>query len=124
MKKLVPLLVAVFIYVTSYSQTEEQLSHLDNYYSKSQVEWNIPGMAVAIVNRDSIVFSKGYGFANLKSKTKVDGNTLFSIASNTKAFIATALAKLVEQGKLSRIEIWEDDSELHSNINNLALCLL
>ena len=104
MKKLFPLLVAIFIALTSYSQTKEQIEYLDNYYSKSQSEWNIPGIAVSIVNRDSIVFSKGYGYANLNEKTEVDSNTLFAIASNTKAFIAAALAQLVEKEKINWID--------------------
>ena len=97
-------LVATLFFATSYSQTESQLELLDTYYSKSQQEWNVPGMAIAIVKNDSVIFSKGYGYANLKKKTKVDGNTLFAIASNSKAFTATALAQLVEQGKID----WND----------------
>lgn len=61
-------------------------------------------MAIAIVNSDSIVFSKGYGFSNIENQTKVDGNTLFAVASNSKAFTATAIAKLVEERKLN----WDD----------------
>ena len=105
MKKLILLsLIVSLCYTTIYSQTESQLQHLDNYYSKSQQEWSIPGMAIAIVKNDSIIFSKGYGYANIKKQTKVDGNTLFAIASNSKAFTATAMSQLVEQGKIN----WSD----------------
>jgi len=104
MKKLILLLAVTFFSTTTFTQTHEQLQLLDNYYNKSLQEWNIPGMAIAIVNKDSMVFSKGYGFANIKNKIKVDGNTLFAIASNTKAFTASALAKLAEQDKIS----WKD----------------
>lgn len=104
MKKLILSIVITLFFITAYSQTKEQLSLLDNYYSKALKEWNIPGMAIAIVNKDSIIFSKGYGYTNIKKKTKVDGNTLFAIASNSKAFTATALAQLVEQGKID----WND----------------
>lgn len=88
----------------SFAQTQKQLEHLDSYYEKALVEWNIPGMAIAIVNKDSVIFSKGYGFANIELKQKVDGNTLFAIASNTKAFTASALAQLVEQKQIK----WTD----------------
>ena len=88
----------------AFSQTKEQLNHLDTYYQKVLKEWNIPGMAIAIVKNNSIIFSKGYGYANLEKKTKVDSNTLFAIASNSKAFTATALAQLVEQKKIN----WTD----------------
>lgn len=86
------------------AQTSEQLKHLDSYFQKSIDEWEIPGMAIAITTKDTIVFSKGYGYANIKNKQKVDANTLFAVASNSKAFTASALAKLVEEGKLK----WND----------------
>ena len=105
MNKLTLSLISIFLFTTIHSQTKEQLQHLDEYYSKALKEWNIPGMAIAIVNKDSIVFSKGYGYTNLKKKTKVDGNSLFAIASNSKAFTASALAQLVEQGKID----WNDN---------------
>lgn len=104
MKKITLLFVVIFGLTTSYSQTQDQLRELDAYYQKALDEWHIPGMAVAIVNKDSILFSKGYGYANLNKRTKVDGNTLFAIASNSKAFTASAIAQLVEQGKLN----WND----------------
>ena len=93
-------IVSFFITFLLVAQSKEQLNTLDIYYEKSLKEWQVPGMAIAIVTSDSIIFSKGYGFANLKNKTKVDGNTLFAIASNSKAFTASSLAQLVEQGKL------------------------
>ncbi len=93
-----------FVSITLFSQTKEQLNHLDTYFQKSLDEWQVPGMAIAIVNADSIVFSKGYGFANIIKKTKVDNHTLFAVASNSKAFTAAAIAKLIEEGKLN----WDD----------------
>ena len=97
-------LALLVVTTTLFAQTPQQLHYLDTYFEKSLKEWQIPGMAIAIVNADSIVFSKGYGFANLEKKQPVDGNTLFAVASNSKAFTATAIAKLVEEGKLN----WDD----------------
>ena len=62
------------------------------------------GVAVAVVQDGKIVHAKGYGIASASTKAKVDEHTLFSIASNSKAFTTTALAQLVDQGKLS----WTD----------------
>jgi CubicO group peptidase (beta-lactamase class C family) len=98
------LLLSIFTVAFTFSQTKEQISHLDAYYQKSLDEWHIPGMAIAIVKDGKIVFSKGYGFADLNKKTKVNGNTLFAIASNSKAFTASSIAQLVDQGKLK----WTD----------------
>ncbi len=104
MKKHLLLLVIFAISLPLLSQTTKQLAHLDAYYQKTLDQWHIPGMAIAIIKEDKIIFSKGYGFANIKKKIKVDGNTLFAIASNSKAFTATALAQLVDQGKIK----WND----------------
>ncbi len=104
MKRYISLLLVLFLISPAFSQTKEQLDILDKYYQKSLDEWHIPGMAIAITTGDKIIFSKGYGYANLEKKTKVDGNTLFAIASNSKAFTASSIAKMVEQGKLK----WND----------------
>ena len=97
-------LILLLVTTTLFAQTPQQLKYLDSYFEKSLKDWQIPGMAIAIVNADSLVFSKGYGYANIDKKTAVDGNTLFAVASNSKAFTATAIAQLVEQGKLQ----WDD----------------
>jgi len=83
---------------------DRKLNELEAYYEQALADWNVPGMSVAIVKDGEIVFSKGYGTLNVNTGEKVDGNSLFAIASNTKAFTATALAMLVDEGKLS----WTD----------------
>lgn len=62
------------------------------------------GVAVAVVKDGKVIHSKGYGLASKDTGAKVDENTLFSIASNSKAFTTTALGILVDQGKLD----WND----------------
>lgn len=62
------------------------------------------GIAVAVVKDGKIIHSKGYGVTSIESGKHVDKNTLFAIASNSKAFTAAALALLVEEGKIS----WND----------------
>jgi CubicO group peptidase (beta-lactamase class C family) len=69
-------------------------------------------MAVAVVKDGQVILAKGYGVRKLGETAPVDARTLFGIASNTKAFTATALGLLVEEGKLewdtpvSRILPW------------------
>ena len=100
-------LLATFLLISAiaFSQTKEQISHLDTYFQKTLDEWQIPGMAIAIVTTDSIIFNKGYGYANINNKTKVNEHTLFAVASNSKAFTASAIAILEEEGKLK----WTDN---------------
>jgi len=82
----------------------KQLGNIDSYIEKEMAEWQIPGLAIAIVKDDKVIYNKGFGVRDINKKDKVDTNTLFAIASNTKAFTAHALGLLVQEGKLS----WDD----------------
>jgi CubicO group peptidase (beta-lactamase class C family) len=64
----------------------------------------VPGAAVAIVENGKVTLARGYGLRARGSDEAVDAATLFQIGSTTKAFTATALAILVEEGKLA----WDD----------------
>jgi CubicO group peptidase (beta-lactamase class C family) len=72
----------------------------DAYVAKVLSTFQVPGVAVAIVKDGKVVLAKGYGVRTLGKPDRVDSLTRFGIASNTKAFTATALAILVERGKL------------------------
>lgn len=74
---------------------------LDAYIRRGMADWQIPGLAIAIVKDGKVVVSKGYGVREVGRPEPVDENTLFLIASNTKLFTGTALAKLDEEKKLS-----------------------
>jgi len=58
------------------------------------------GLMLGITTRDSVLFSGGFGYADLQDKRKVDGQTLFRMGSVTKSFVAIALLQLVEQGAI------------------------
>ncbi|NVO11376.1 MAG: serine hydrolase [Bacteroidales bacterium] len=90
----------------AFAQTnyEKSLKSLDEYYAKAINDWRVPGMAIAIVKDDSVIFAKGYGVREIGKPEKVDKNTLFAIASNTKAFTSAAMAILVDEGKVN----WDD----------------
>lgn len=86
------------------AQSAEDLRRLDVYIAEALEAWPVPGLAVAIVKNGEIVFEKGYGVREIGREEPVDENTLFAIASNTKAFTAAALAILVDSQKVS----WDD----------------
>jgi CubicO group peptidase (beta-lactamase class C family)/beta-lactamase class A len=77
---------------------------LDAYIEQVMQSFQVPGLSVGIVKDGKIIHAKGYGVKKLGDPSPVDENTLFSIASNSKAFTATAMAMLVDEGKLK----WED----------------
>lgn len=84
--------------------TAARLKEIDRYAAKAGHDWKVPGFAVAIVKDDKVVFARGYGLRELGKPESVDENTLFAIASNTKAFTSAALAMLVDDGKVK----WDD----------------
>lgn len=73
---------------------------LDEYVDGIRAAFDVPGIGLAIVHNGEVVLARGYGLRTLGKADRVDGNTLFGIASNTKAFTATAIGMLVEEGKL------------------------
>jgi CubicO group peptidase (beta-lactamase class C family) len=73
---------------------------LDRWVARAMQTFEVPGIALAIVNDDQVVVAKGYGVKKLGDPAPVDARTLFGIASNTKAFTATALGLLVEEHKI------------------------
>ena len=82
---------------------------LDKYAAHALREWKVPGVAIAVVKNDKVVFARGYGVLKAGKKRSVDENTIFPIASITKSFTATALAVLVDEGKLK----WNDPVTKH-----------
>src|SRR5256885_12959157 len=68
------------------------LRGLDAYVTAALRTWDVPGLAVAVVKDDSVVWARGFGVRRLGDTARVTERTLFAIASCTKAFTATALA--------------------------------
>jgi CubicO group peptidase (beta-lactamase class C family) len=80
------------------------LNGFDDYVNKAIKEWEVPGVAIAIVKGDQIVLAKGYGVRKFGDPAPVDERTLFAIGSSSKAFTAAAVAMLVDEGKVK----WDD----------------
>ena len=94
--------VAVFYCPSLFAQTPAFVTDsLDNYIRRGMMDWQVPGLALVIVKDGKVVVAKGYGVKDIQSGERVDENTPFMIASNTKLFTATALAQLEYDHKLS-----------------------
>ena len=74
---------------------------LDSLVGRAMRTFQVPGLALAIVKDGRVVCAKGYGMRVAGTQPAVDANTLFAIASNSKAFTAAALGILVDEGKVS-----------------------
>jgi len=82
---------------------------IERIVNEARTKWEIPGVAIAIVQDGRITHSAGYGIREEGSDAAVDADTLFGIGSTTKAFTTTALAMLAADGKLS----WDDPVRKH-----------
>ena len=83
---------------------QDALRGLDEYIIKSMADWGTPGLSIAIVRDDSVIYAKGYGVRELGKPDRVDENTLFAIGSLTKSFTTAALSILADDGKIR----WDD----------------
>ncbi len=82
----------------------QDIRDLDQYIEQARRQWNVPGMAVAVVKDGQVLLAKGYGEKQLGSNDPVDAQTIFNIGSTTKAITAVAMGILVDEGKVG----WDD----------------
>ena len=85
------------------------LAGFDDGVAKGVHDWQVPGLAVAVVKDGEVVFSKGYGVRELGKPAAVDAHTLFAVGSTTKAMTAALIGMLVDEKKLS----WDDPVVKH-----------
>jgi CubicO group peptidase (beta-lactamase class C family) len=106
---LVILAVALAAPAAAREKAAPTLAFLDAHVARAMEEFRVPGMAVAVVKDGQVVVAKGYGVRRVGQPAPVDADTLFGIASNTKAFTCAALSLLAEEAKLS----WDDPVTRH-----------
>ena len=99
------LLIAQMCILGSLVHSQElNTAYIDSLVASSMELMPQAGVAIAVIQDGKVIHSKGYGITSMKTKGRVDENTLFSIASNSKAFTTTALGMLVDEGKMN----WTD----------------
>jgi len=95
---------AIFLLIatTSFSQTptDPRLKGLDTFALRLLKEWDAPGVTIAIVEKNKIIYTGGFGYRDYEKKLPVTENTLFAIGSCTKAFTASMLGMLEKEGKV------------------------
>lgn len=102
MKKIFYTISALVISLNVLAQPAFIKDSLDAFITREMQRWQVPGLAIAIVKDGQVVVQKGYGVKQFdKPESKVDDNTLFQIASNSKAFTGTAVAWLNSEKRLS-----------------------
>lgn len=101
------LIVFVFLFpllLSAQKTTEEKLRYFLTLADSIREKSHTPGVGLAIVHQNKVIYTGGLGLRNRAKKIAVDEKTLFAIGSNTKAFTGVIAAKLVEEGKLK----WKD----------------
>lgn len=101
-------LLVLFLFLTtnSFGQVDAKvdLNALDTYYEKMVKDWDLPAASIGIVKDGELIFTGNYGVLETGKNTSPDENTLYAIASNSKAFTSAIIGMLVEEGKLN----WDD----------------
>jgi CubicO group peptidase (beta-lactamase class C family) len=85
-------------------ELEKVLLEFERQVEKARSDFHVPGMAVAVVQKDRVIYAKGFGVKEIGKSEPVDPHTLFQVGSTSKAFTATLVASLVDEGKIG----WKD----------------
>ncbi|HWB26748.1 MAG TPA: serine hydrolase [Chitinophagaceae bacterium] len=82
------------------AQIDKRFEGLDTAFARILKDWHAVGFAVAVVEKNKVIYAKGFGYRDVENKKPVTANTLFAIGSCTKAFTASLLGMLREKGKV------------------------
>jgi CubicO group peptidase (beta-lactamase class C family) len=114
----------------SHANRGDPLADIDARVERAMAAYDVPGLAVAIVVDDEVVLARGYGVLERGKPERVDEHTVFAIASNTKAFVATALALLAADGSLDwddrvvdrfpSFKTWDEHTTRHLRVRDLV----
>ncbi len=105
MKNLFLILVLTALVATSGAQGrkspgDQRLAGLDTKFQSLLADWKTPGFAVAIVEKDKVIYARGFGYRDYEKKIAVTPHTLFAIGSCTKAFTSSLLGILMNENKV------------------------
>lgn len=111
MRASLPLLIAGLAFAAPCAARAQDatLARLDAYIERAMEDWQVPGLAIAVVRNDSVVYQRGFGVRKLGAPERVTAQTIFPIASTSKAFTVAALGLLVDEGRLR----WDDPVGRH-----------
>jgi CubicO group peptidase (beta-lactamase class C family) len=107
MRKILILTLLLFA-IGAHAQTLDPAA-VDRAANATLQQWRVPGLAIAIVRDDHVVYAKGFGVLEIEKSDLVTADTLFELGSTTKAFTSTSLAILAGEKKLD----WDDPIRKH-----------
>ena len=101
MKKIVSITIVFLSLTNIMAQKDKRLKGIEKDINEVIAETKVPGLSVAIIENDKVIYTSGFGFRDYENKIPVDANTLFAIGSTSKAFTSSILGILREEGKLT-----------------------
>jgi CubicO group peptidase (beta-lactamase class C family) len=107
-------LATVLLLASSAPAQEKRFAYLDTFVNRVLKDWHAAGCAVAIIEKDKVVYAKGFGYKDWEKKVPATENTQFAIGSCSKAFTSSLLGMLVKEGKLDL------DKPVHDYLPGLA----
>lgn len=103
LKKVIPLILILFSFICllpAQTPVDQRLNGLDTFVERVLKDWKAPGISIAVVEKDQIIYAGGFGYRNYEKQLPVTEYTGFAIGSCTKAFTAAMLGMLVKEGKV------------------------
>ena len=86
--------------ISSTNLTEALTEKIEPLIEQTMKSYDVPGLALAVAKDGKIVYAKGFGVKDLRSREPITPDSLFHMASVSKTFVATAIVQLLEQGKI------------------------
>ena len=87
-------------FLSDYPEVTDDIHVIETWISAQMEYYNLPGLSVGVVYDQELIWSKGFGYADVEKKTPATAETIYRIASITKLFTCTAIMQLRDQGKL------------------------
>ncbi len=98
------LIATLFLCITNCfaqkSKTTDRFAGLDTAFARVIKDWKAAGFAVAVVEKNKVIYARGFGYKDIDAKLPVTANTQFAIGSCSKAFTASLIGLLAKDGKV------------------------
>lgn len=108
--------------LTNASAAVPELKPMDAEIRRFMSRWDLRGTSLAVTRHDSLVYARGYGWADVENRTPMEATTVMRIASASKLVTAIAIMQLVEQGKLALdSKIFGPDGILNDSLYTSAI---
>ena len=121
--------IGTFAQKQNKSTEDKRFAGFDTAFARVLKDWHAAGFAVAVVEKNKVVYSKGFGYKDYENKIPVTPNTLFAIGSCTKAFTSSVIGMLQKEDKVDidkpvrdyvpELKFFNDDMNAHITLRDM-----